>query len=248
MGDDVRRWKIIVEDAPPEHAGLGVGTQLGLSVAKALAVETGHADWLAPELARRVGRGDRSAIGIHGFDRGGLIVEGGKTSSEMISPLIGRFDFPTDWAIVLASPKPNTGWHGIREREAIAGIRPSPAETAALCRLVLLNLLPALAARDFGAFGDALYEYNARVGDVFAPVQGGRYSSLAVESCIQRFRQLGVKGTGQSSWGPTVFAIVPKEQAESVRENANAPAIVAGASVGVSLESLMIVATANNPR
>ena len=235
MGNDSRRWAIVVEDAPLEHAGLGVGTQLALSVAKALAVEIGHDDWPATELAGRVGRGERSAIGIHGFDRGGLIVEGGKTAGEAVSPLVGRFDFPEEWGIVLASPEPASGWHGIREREALASLGPSPAETAILCRLVLMNLLPALASRDFDAFGEALFEFNARVGDVFAPVQGGRYSSPAVASCIEGLRALGVKGVGQSSWGPTVFAIVKREVAEDIAKKANAPAVVAGASKGSSL-------------
>ena len=149
--------------------------------------------------------------------------------------MIGRFDFPKDWAIVLASPVPGSGWHGVREREALATITPSPTETATLCRLVLLNLLPALVSNDFAAFGEALYEFNARVGDVFAPVQGGRYSSPAVASCINGFRQLGVKGTGQSSWGPSVFAIVKTEEADSIAGNASAPALVAGASDGISV-------------
>src|SRR5258708_16452465 len=33
---------IVVEHAPAEHTGLGVGTQLGMAVAKAIALETGH--------------------------------------------------------------------------------------------------------------------------------------------------------------------------------------------------------------
>lgn len=238
MQDDPRRWAIVVEDAPPEHVGLGVGTQLGLSVAKALAVETGHEDRPAAELARRVGRGERSAIGIHGFDRGGLIVEGGKTTGEAISPLIGRFDFPKDWAIVLASPEPGSGWHGIREREALASIEPAPTETAILCRLVLMNLLPALVAKDVDAFGDALYEFNARVGDVFAEVQGGRYSSPAVAACIDNFRELGVKGTGQSSWGPTAFAIVKHEEVAGILAKTKASAIEARASEGAATDSI----------
>src|SRR5262249_50286852 len=66
-------FAIEVQSAPEEHAGLGSGTALALSVARAIAVETGHADWPATELAGRIGRGERSAVGIHGFDRGGLI-------------------------------------------------------------------------------------------------------------------------------------------------------------------------------
>src|SRR5580700_2476622 len=64
---------IVIEQGPPEHCGLGTGTQLGLAIAKALALACGRPKWNSIELARRVGRGGRSAVGIHGFDRGGLI-------------------------------------------------------------------------------------------------------------------------------------------------------------------------------
>ena len=73
--EERRPFRVAVESAPPEHTGLGVGTQFGLAIAKAVAIECGHPDWPAADLAARVGRGERSAIGVHGFERGGLIVE-----------------------------------------------------------------------------------------------------------------------------------------------------------------------------
>ncbi len=51
-----------IEQAAPEHVGLGTGTQLGLAVARALVVSWGLECDL-PTLARRVGRGLRSALG-----------------------------------------------------------------------------------------------------------------------------------------------------------------------------------------
>jgi beta-RFAP synthase len=211
-----RPFRITVEHAPREHIGLGVGTQLALSVAKAIAVETGHGDWPATELARRVGRGERSAIGVHGFDRGGLIVEGGKLPGETLSPLVGRFDFPSDWSVLLVTPEAGNEWHGVRERLALAQLGPSLRETETLCRIVLMSLLPALASKDIDAFGEALYEFNARVGDQFAPVQGGRYASAATAECVARLRALGIKGVGQSSWGPTVFGVLRQDETAEI--------------------------------
>ncbi len=80
-----------------------------------------------------------------------------------------------------------------------------------LCRLVLLGLLPALAQDDFCAFGEALYDFNARVGEVFAPVQGGRYASPRSAEIVAFVRQQRIRGVGQSSWGPTVFALTEHE-------------------------------------
>jgi len=233
-----RPFRVTVECAPAEHTGLGVGTQLGLAVAKAIAVETGHSDWAANELAVRVGRGERSAIGVHGFDHGGLIVEGGKRPGEAVSPLVARLAVPAEWRVLVYHPPGDAAWQGGRERQAFARLAeagPSPAETEALCRIVLTGMLPALAAADLNGFGEALYEFNARVGDAFARVQGGRYAGPAVAALVDRLRGLGVKGVGQSSWGPTVFAVVGS-RAEAVDLHrataADGPAVIAGPSAG----------------
>jgi beta-RFAP synthase len=232
-----RPFHVAVDFTPREHQGLGVGTQLGLAVAKAIAVETGYADWPAVELAKRVGRGERSAIGVHGFDHGGLIVEGGKLPGEVISPLIGRYEFPTDWSVLVFTPEVETTWHGPPERDAFAQLSTTPEITDRLCRIVLTGLLPALMSTDLETFGEALYEFNATAGDAFAPVQGGRYASPLVAELVARLRALGVRSVGQSSWGPAVFAVVKKEVAAGVVRQIGAgfPGSVAGASGGVSL-------------
>jgi beta-RFAP synthase len=205
-----------VEYAMPEHAGLGSGTQLALSIARALAVSWDLLGDLLT-LARRTGRGQRSALGVHGFEQGGLLVEAGKRSPEALAPLVAHLPFPQDWRIVLALPsegRPSTGLHGRDETEAFARLATAPlapGRTEALCRLVLLGLLPAVVERDVAAFGEALYEFNVRVGEAFAPVQGGVYASESVAQLVAFVQLQGVRGVGQSSWGPTVFAVVGDE-------------------------------------
>ena len=80
-----------------------------------------------------------------------------------------------------------------------------------LCRLVLLGMLPALAEHDLEAFGEALYDFNCRAGEPFAPVQGGVYAGPRIAEVVAFVRQQGVRGVGQSSWGPTVFAVTEDE-------------------------------------
>ena len=207
-----RPFTIEVEACPEAHAGLGSGTALALAVARAIALETGHGHWPAVELAERVGRGERSAIGVHGFERGGLIVEAGKTPAERVAPLVGSHTFPSEWRIVLIRPPIDASWHGSRERQAFEGLtHGNPTES--LCRLVLMGLLPALAANDVDAFGEALHEYNARAGEAFTLQQGGTYASPAVAELIGFLRKHGVYGVGQSSWGPTVFTVAGDEAA-----------------------------------
>jgi beta-RFAP synthase len=204
-------------EAAPEHAGLGTGSQLGLAVARAVAASWGsNAD--ARDLARWSGRGLRSALGVHGFERGGLLVEAGKRSPEALAPLVARADFPEEWRVVLIAPPEDgtgaSGLHGRDERAAFARLAAGSAGregTDALCRLVLLGLLPAVAERDLDAFGEALFEFNRRAGEAFAPVQGGTYAGQDVAEVVAFVRAQGVRGAGQSSWGPTVFAVAGDE-------------------------------------
>lgn len=198
---------LTIESAPQEHQGLGTGTQLGLAVSRSLLASWEKTED-APAMAQRVQRGVRSSLGVHGFALGGFLVEAGKTSEDL-SPLIARLDFPADWRIMLLLPEDAPGRHGPAERAAFERLSAPVAETDALCRLVLLGLLPALQAHDFAGFSDAVFDFNARVGALFAPVQGGVYASPRVAELVAILRARGVRGVGQSSWGPGVFAVFP---------------------------------------
>lgn len=206
-----RPVRVVVECCPPEHVGLGVGTQLGLAVARATAIEFGMTDLGIEALARMTGRGGRSGIGLHGFAHGGLIVDGGHERAGTVAPMLARYDFPTEWRIVLARPAdPGVGWSGNRERAAFARARPPQVTvplTDRMARLLVLGVLPALLERDCDSFGEALHEYNRLAGRMFAEDQGGDYASTEVATIIDAVRDWGVVGAGQSSWGPTVFAV-----------------------------------------
>ena len=45
------------------------------------------------------------------------------------------------------------------------------------------------------------------MGDYFAPAQGGRYASKRVGDVLQYLKENEVACFGQSSWGPTGFAV-----------------------------------------
>jgi beta-RFAP synthase len=208
--------QIVIEQSAPEHVGLGTGTQLALAVARALTTAFGLTgiDADPVDLAIRLERGSRSALGIHGFAQGGFLVEAGKGKRTCPgpAPLVARCEFPEPWRIVLVLPSWVKGLHGAEEREAFKKLRRhgTPLATVAtLCRLVLLGMLPALAERDCEAFGNALYDFNRRVGEQFAPVQGGSYAHPMLAEVVAFIRGLMVPGVGQSSWGGALFAVVP---------------------------------------
>jgi beta-RFAP synthase len=240
--------QLTVERCAPPHAGLGTGTQLGLAVARALALHWGLPDLGAVELARRVGRGTRSALGIHGFAQGGFLVDGGQGPVGGIGALVARADFPEEWRVVLVIPPEAQGLHGRDEAEAferLPGGGWDLARTEALCRLVLLGMLPALREGDVQAFGEALYDFNRRVGEGFRCVQGGVYSRAQAMEITAELRRLGVRGVGQSSWGPSLFAVAgdPETAEHAVRRlgeggllGGGRPVITIGARGGASSE------------
>ncbi|MEX2559706.1 MAG: hypothetical protein WD403_07310 [Pirellulales bacterium] len=203
---------IEVEAAPPEHVGLGSGTSLGMAVALGLNAFFDGPWTRAEQLAQAVGRGRRSAIGVYGALAGGLLVDAGKLADGTISPLVSRVTLPEAWRFVLLSAPGEQGLSGEAERQAFERLPAVPAEVSAdLCRQVLLELLPSAASGDFERFGESLYEFGRRAGECFASQQGGAYASPRVERLIEQVRRMGVRAAGQTSWGPTAFALLADE-------------------------------------
>ena len=216
LGRAARPLAFRVTKAPPEHSGFGLGTQLGLAVTRLVAEASGLADPSTADLAGLSGRGLRSGIGLHGFALGGLIVDGGRGGPEGIPPLLARLEFPSDWWALVVLPGRGTGLHGPGEARAFAELPPSTdALTDRLCRLVLLDLLPAVVEHDLSRFGSALEEIQRRVGQGFAPAQGGTFARPEWEAVAGLMREVGLQGVGQSSWGPALYGFT--DAAESDR-------------------------------
>jgi beta-ribofuranosylaminobenzene 5'-phosphate synthase len=205
-----------LSDSIPEHVGLGSGTQLALAIAAGVAALAGERV-SGRSLAQFAERGARSGIGIGAFDAGGFLVDGGKGPGDEPAPIIARMDFPEAWRLILIFDHGRRGLFGDAEKEAFRALPGFPADAAArLCHLAMLRLLPGLAQAEFGPVADAIGEISARVGDHFAPVQGGRFASPRVALVLGWLHEAGVTGIGQSSWGPTGFALMPSE-AEAVQ-------------------------------
>jgi beta-RFAP synthase len=208
------RCRIRMHAAPREHSGLGAGTQLGMAVATALSLLAGGGDSeTAAALAARAGRGRRSAIGVRGFELGGFLADAGKGASNGLAPLAARLDVPEEWRFVLATPLAASGIWGRPEDEAFEAIGAAPRRVAdAMSRALLLGLIPSIIERDFRAFSEALREYGDLAGECFRAVQGGVYARAEVAALVERARGLGAVGSGQSSWGPTVYAAAACEE------------------------------------
>src|SRR6185312_6329569 len=171
------RCRIDIHSTVPEHAGLGSGTQLALSVAAGLNAFSGLPSQSPQELALSVSRGLRSAVGTYGFVFGGLIVEQGKLPGEPISPLDCRIDLPEAWRFVLVRPRGLSGIAGEEETDAFSSLPSvSAAVTDELIAIVRDRLVPAAATADFDPFAESLYRYGRLSGECFAAKQGGPYN------------------------------------------------------------------------
>jgi beta-ribofuranosylaminobenzene 5'-phosphate synthase len=206
-------YHIKIASAVPPHAGLGSGTQMALAIAAALRrLNRLPAD---PEGdAVRLGRGQRSGIGFAIFQSGGLVVDGGRGAATRVPPLIARIAFPESWRVIIVLDPTRQGVFGAAEGAAFARLPEfSAADAAHLCRLVLMQALPAVAEGDLGAFGAAIKQLQTRIGDYFAPAQGGhRFTSPDVGAVLAHLDAHGAHGIGQSSWGPTGFAFAASQQ------------------------------------
>lgn len=234
---------IEVVAAPRSHVGLGCGTQLGLAVAGAMRqlfvagipeeqrarrhpveddVELSDHDVVfdirdAIALARAVGRGRRSSVGVYGFSRGGLIVEAGRTvptdateendATRPFSPMVARVRLPSAWRCLVIVAREVTGIHGPAERAAFARLPPVPLEISAeLARLALLDLVPAAQEGRFAEFSAALRAYGMLAGKPFEQESRKLPHHAATLDLLELLGELGAVGAAQSSWGPAVVA------------------------------------------
>jgi len=198
-----------VHRAIPAHAGLGSGTQLALAVARASAELSGLPTDV-PALARAVERGRRSGVGTWTFAYGGFVLEGGRRDRmDDVAPLLAHLRVPESWRCVVAVPQGNPGLAGEEEAAAFARLPPPSArDVERVAHLVLMQLLPALAEGDLAGFGTALGEVQRITGGWFAPAQGGVFAPGETAELIDRLRDSGAVGVGQSSWGPAAYGIV----------------------------------------
>ncbi len=200
-----------VDACIPEHIGLGSGTQLAVAVGTAIdRLYDLHLG--TRRIVRLLGRGARSGIGIGAFTDGGFLVDGGRTDEDELPPITARLNFPAHWRVLLIFDERGQGLHGEQEVAAFRALPSFPPGLAAeCCRLVLMQVLPALAEAHLDRFGQGIGELQRVVGDYFAPLQGGRFTSAAVTEVLAWLRAQGIMGIGQSSWGPTGFGVIGSE-------------------------------------
>lgn len=205
--------RIEVIESPELHSGLGVGTQLALSIVHGLSnyFDLNIVD--LPTLSTIANRGKRSAVGSWGFAKGGLIVDGGKQDERGIGLLESRLDIPQQWRALVLTVDAEQGASGDFESSMFDMLsQQGSGNRDQLYEVCQTKMIGGLEKGDFGLFARGLFEFNFRVGQKFSSIQHGPFNGAEVHRCVHALRDMGVTGVGQSSWGPTVFAWLPNEE------------------------------------
>jgi beta-ribofuranosylaminobenzene 5'-phosphate synthase len=220
---------VTVENALPQHVGLGSGTQFAL--ATLVAVARAHDRRVdvrthAPDL----GRGGRSGVGVATVEDGGFVLDAGHPTTRFttdrpavgrwsVPPVAARHPIPEDWRFLVVVPDAPAGPSGDAEdrsmRSAVESAAPEPSDR--LAGVVLRRLLPAITEGSAERFGAAVSEVGRLNGTWYTDEQGGVYRPPAGELVASLADDPAVYGAGQSSWGPSVYGVTDADHVPAAR-------------------------------
>ena len=209
-----KRFRIELQTSPESHIGLGTGTQIGLSVAAALFQYYFDEIPTVERLSQSVQRGHRSAVGTYGFMHGGFIVDRGKTDYDKLAKIDMHLPIPNEWRFVLIKADADAGRSGVEEESVFQDTSSNKNRfRSELIEMTNAKIVPALLREDFDSFSNAVYEFGKMSGQYFTAVQGGPFNGPRITELVKLVREFGAFGAGQTSWGPTVWAIAETQTA-----------------------------------
>ncbi len=219
VNNGLPRAKVTINAVADSHCGLGSGTQLALATSQSLA-QLFSITCSRHELVQDIAsRGRRSSIGSIGFFEGGLIIEDGAVQEYEGDDTWRRVLLPDSWRVVIACPPQDASLIcGDAEGAAFASLAGASASERESLKRLGEKIVSSGEAGQFEAFSVAVTQFNQQSGDLFSEQQGGCYNGPLVAKLAERMKQAGVRGYGQSSWGPTVFGFCEDdESADAVR-------------------------------
>lgn len=217
-------FKFKVHNAFPPHSGFGSGTQIALATAK-LITESVGIEASSVELSSIVGRGGTSGIGTHCFKDGGFIADGGHSLKEKNGflpssaskasppPLIGRYEFPEEWDVIVAIPPYGLSIHDGEEVDLFKKFCPLPkGEVEQISHIIFMNLIPFMLEKDIEGVGWCVDKLN-KIG--FQKAELTLYDERMF-NLMQAMRDAGAYGVGMSSFGPVVYTIADENNREDI--------------------------------
>ncbi len=224
LGKPLPDLEVTVEESIPAHGGFGSKTQMSLALAYAICKEYDMPYNGIEGLARLVGRGGTSGIGVRAFDKGGFILDCGhgfgegreknsclpsSASNAKPAPQVLRCDIPDDWRFVLVMPLDDEGSHGQSEVDIFQSSFPlDEVEIGRVCRVVLMQMVPGILEKDIETFGAAIN----RIQEIGFKNIEVKLKSPIVPNMLSIMNHAGSYGSGMSSFGPTVYGLTNSDK------------------------------------
>jgi beta-ribofuranosylaminobenzene 5'-phosphate synthase len=188
------------------HVGLGSYTRIVLATASAVSTYLrSEVDLI--DIASSLGRGKISGVGIYSFVYGNLIADAGMIEgSNRIPPLLGVYRIPRNWHVVVTVPEGIRGLSDYEEMPIMREIEAHPHQDVLYKEF--MRLIASVTLGDFINFSKALGKIQELTGEYFKKYQGGVFCCETVEEIVNIMKSEGLRGVGQSSWGPAVYGFV----------------------------------------
>jgi len=186
------------------HVGLGSITRLYLATAVALSTLYRRVDLDLEDLVVKLGRCRYSCVGYYTFLYGGLAVDTGVPLGRVgtIPKLLALAKFPRSWYVVVAIPE----GRGLREDEEEAYLRnPTSVNEQKTLYKALVEVLSGVKLEKLDLFVQGVETLQRVAGSYFSKAQGGFFSSEYGEEIARVMLESGLRGIGQSSWGPAIY-------------------------------------------
>ncbi len=195
------------------HVGLGSRTKLVMGLLKSLKI-LDYVEGKTPidNLARRLGVGRVSGIGVYTFLHGGFVADTGVYQDNGVikyPELLLRLR-PPRWSILIVVPESVRGFREEEEESALSNVEPH--KNQAELYTLLTYLITSVKLSDFQLFSKALSKIQLFAGQYFSRYQGGIYSSEESTLVAETLSKNGVTALGQSSWGPTIYGFVENQR------------------------------------
>lgn len=212
-GHGLARVEVEVVEGVPPHIGLGSKTSLLCAL---LAAKTGMAgapdSW--PSLRHLTGRGGTSGIGINVSKCGGFLLDAGhreRGTKRKLGPsssrsgyefpaVAGRWDLP-EWPVLLVRVRDAERYYGRREELFFERMLPlSRRESEQVAGVVLFELIPAVANREYEGFTAAVCQFQ----DIGFKAKEWGVQDERVREVRKVAEAAGADCVALSSMGPTV--------------------------------------------
>lgn len=221
---DIKRGvSVEVEGFLRHHVGLGSRTKLVMGLLKSLKI-LGCVEEKTPldYLAKKLGVGRVSGIGIYTFLYGGFVVDTGVFQGDetiRYPELLLRLR-PPGWRTLIVVPEGIKGLQEKEEERVLSYVEPH--NNQAELYTLLTHLVTSVRLGDFQLFSKSLSRIQLLAGQYFSRYQGGIYSSEASSLIAERLSKNNVTALGQSSWGPAVYGFVESwRKAEKIARELN---------------------------